>query len=91
MKHCTDASYYYKYLIYMDISFILKGVSLGLADHLAFIITPVKQLLPLTNKVSRKRTKSGGEIGQIMAECFNFSERKIELMDFVKAEIRCFE
>lgn len=91
MKHCTDASYYYKYLIYMDISFILKGISLGLADHLAFIITLVKQLLPLTNKVSRKRTKSGGEIGQIMAECFNFSERKIELMDFVKAEIRGFE
>ena len=54
----------------MDIGFILKGISLGLADHLAFIITPVKQLLPLTSKVSRKRTKSGGEIGQIMVKCF---------------------
>lgn len=65
MKHCTDASYYYKCLIYMDISFILKGISLGLADHLAFMITPVKQLLPLTNKVSRKRIKSGGKLGEL--------------------------
>ena len=74
----------------MDIGFILKGISLGLADHLAFIITPVKQLLPLTSKVSRKRTTSGGKLGKLWLNAFNFGERKIELMDFVKAEIGCF-
>lgn len=46
MKHCPYASYYYyKYLIYMDINFIWKVISLGFADHLAFIITPVNQFL----------------------------------------------
>lgn len=60
----------------MDISFILKVISLGFADHLAFIIIPVNQLLPLTNKVSSRRAKWGGEIGQIMAKYFNFSEKK---------------
>lgn len=60
----------------MDIDFILEVIPLGLADHLTFIITPVKQILPLTNKVSRRRARSEGKNGQIMAECFNFSEKK---------------
>lgn len=60
----------------MDINFSLKVVSLGFAEHLTFIITPVNQILPLTNKVSSRRAKSEGKIGQIMAGCFNFSEKK---------------
>lgn len=88
MKHCTYASYYYyKYLIYMDINFILKLISQGFADYLAFVITQVNQFLLLTNKVSGRKAKSEGKIDHTMVECFNFSEKKIESMNFVKTEI----